>query len=344
MAMAVTPAVRRISSAHGIAACIVAVGVLVGVSETAGAAQAAQSSSPAQCAPTPTEAKAVTRITGANSVRLDDGTEVTLMGLIAPTSPDDRGAAAEDPWPPEQRALSALEILLQGHSVGLAYGKHREDRYGRRPAHVFVKRAGALVWVQAEAITRGLARVDVSSLDDDCARLLLGLEAKARNHRAGLWANAAYQIRAADRPWALLRYRSTFQIVDGRVAGTARIRNRIYINFGKKWRADFTVGMSQRTLKRFESSGRRLDQLKGHNVRIRGWIERRGGPFIYLRSPLELEILDAGTPSGATPDALTERQSPEAGKAAGRTSGTQPPANRINEKRPASGRPGVVEL
>lgn len=345
-----TPPVRHLSLARNIAACIAAMAILVGISASADAAQPTQPSSPAQCAPAPTEAKAVTQITSAHSVRLDDGTEVTLTGLIAPTSPDDRGAVAANPWPPERQTLSALTTLLRGHSVRLAYGKHHRDRYGRRPAHLFVKRAGTSVWLQAEAITRGLARVDVSSLDDACAHVLLGLEAKARKQRTGLWANAAYQVRTTDRPWELLRYRSTFQIVEGRVVRTARVRNRIYVNFGKKWRTDFTVGMSQRMLKRFEKTGRRLDQLKGHNVRVRGWIERRGGPFIYLRSPLELEILDAEgaaavTSPAATSNTILGRHSPAAAdKAAGSASGAQPPANRAHEKRPASERPGVVEL
>lgn len=244
---------------------------------------------PKGCALQAGVSRTVASITDTRSVRLDDGSELFLKGLITPSLQD----AGSEPgnWPPQQQSRALLETLLHGRSIVIAGTSKKRDRYGRLLAHVLVDLAGKRTWVQAELVRSGAARVDVSSLSFSCARALLAMERQAEQRKVGLWSHAAYRVRAAGKPRELLRYRSTFQIVEGVVHIVARVRKRIFINFDKNWRRDFTIGLSARMARRIAANGIDLDKLAGKRVRARGWIEWRGGPFIYLRSALQLRVL-----------------------------------------------------
>jgi len=153
----------------------------------------------------------------------------------------------------------------------------------------------------------------------------------------GIWSHAAYQVRSANKPRALLRFRSTFQIIEGRVAKVARVKHRHFINFGSNWRTDFTIGFNSRMRKRLIAAGVELNNLKGRRIRIRGWIERRGGPFIFIHSPEQLEIL---SPSHtASPSQNHPSTAPS-------TSSNNTRANPMprTQKRPAEKQPGVLDL
>jgi hypothetical protein len=73
-----------------------------------------------------------------------------------------------------------------------------------------------------------------------CARRLLTLEAGAEKHNRGLWREALYQPKPAGNPRALLRLRSTFRVVTGRVHEVAVQKSTVYLNFAKDWQRDFT--------------------------------------------------------------------------------------------------------
>ena len=93
------------------------------------------------------------RIADAETIVMDDGAEVRLIGALAPrsTSP----GAAE--WPPERAAREALERLLLGRNVELKFGGRRSDRYGRLLAQVFVSDGPDKVWVQGRLLEQGLS-------------------------------------------------------------------------------------------------------------------------------------------------------------------------------------------
>jgi hypothetical protein len=51
----------------------------------------------------------------------------------------------------------------------------------------------------------------------------------------------------------------------------------IYVNFGRHWSEDFTVTVLKRNERNFAAAGLDLKSLQGRQIRIRGWVERRGG-------------------------------------------------------------------
>jgi endonuclease YncB( thermonuclease family) len=246
---------------------------------------------PAECTLEPGPTRAVSRVIDGETLALDDGSEVRLVGALAPRPPDSGADIAQ--WPPEREAKAALERLVQGRSVDLAFAAgRRTDRYGRVLAHVFVHEGGSRRWVQAALLAGGHARAYALPGTAGCLPELLAHERLGREQAAGLWANAAYQIRPASRSRELARYRSTFQIVEGRVARVSEARGQLFLGFGEDWRADFTAVVKASERRRVSGEGGNAKVLEGRLVRVRGWIERRYGPVIEVHDPAQIEVLD----------------------------------------------------
>ncbi len=259
--------------------------------------------------------RAVSGVIDAETLKLDDGTEVRLLGALAPKAPDSELDTAF--WPPERDAKAALEKLVLGRSVTLAYSGRRFDRYGRTRAHVFVEplhASGAIpdgenrVWVQAHMLSQGHARAYVLKDSLGCLRELTAHEALASASRIGLWSNAAYQARDATQTQELMRLRSTFQIVEGEVSRVIQARTSLILRFvpqekerqadepiqdeTRSPRRDFSIQIKPTISRSWQVNGLSLADLEGRRIRVRGWIERRGGPTIEILDGHQIELVE----------------------------------------------------
>jgi endonuclease YncB( thermonuclease family) len=258
----------------------------------------AGASEAAPCPPEATEARAVTRIDGAAALVLDDASEVRLAGVLPPSARDVPVGASD--WPPEAAARRATEDLLAERRVRLATAAAFKDRYGRRIAHAVTDGGdpAARRWLQAALVEAGHARVAPLPGETHCLAALFAREAVARATRAGLWSNPAYAIRQARETRTLAKLAGTFQIVEGWVAATGGTRRELFLNFGRDWRWDFTAALDLRRLPDRDATVARLKALEGRFVRVRGWIEKRNGPFIELAAPDVIEVLPEGLSTG----------------------------------------------
>ena len=223
-------------------------------------------------------------IVDGDTLVLDTGQQVRLVGLQAPKLP--LGRRGFRTWPLADAAKDALAELALGKRLALSYGGARVDRHGRLLAHLH-DAAGR--WVQGEMLARGMARVYTFADNRALAEKMLAIERMARAARRGVWAHPFYRIRS---PAEAAGDIGSFQIVEGRVADAAAVRGRVYLNFGADWRTDFTVSIAPRTLKLFEAAGRDPLSLQGRTVRVRGWIESYNGPSIEASHPEQIERLD----------------------------------------------------
>lgn len=66
----------------------------------------------------------------------------------------------------------------------------------------------------------------------------------------------------------------------------------IYVNFGRRWRRDFTVTILKRQQRAFAATGVELKQHEGRRIRVRGWIEQRCGPIIAAEAPEQIEFVE----------------------------------------------------
>jgi hypothetical protein len=95
----------------------------------------------------------------------------------------------------------------------------------------------------------------------------------------------------ADKPDVLLRRTGHYELVEGRVLLADRAGGRLYLNFGRNWKQDFTAVLDAKALKTFAQSGIDPSRFEGSLVRIRGWVDDRDGPRIEVTHPEQIEVL-----------------------------------------------------
>jgi len=232
----------------------------------------------------------VSRVVDGRGFVLDDGREVRLAAIEVPPLPPPQESGAA---PGGAAARDALAALLAGAEVVLRQAEpQKSDRYGRIVAYAFTARDGVERSVQADLIAAGLARVAARVGNRDCAAELLGREEAARSAKLGLWASSYYDSLDAENPANVLAERGRFALVEGKVVLVRESGATIYVNFGRRWTEDFTVTILKRNARNFTAAGLELKKLAGRRVRVRGWIEERGGPWIEAARPEQIEITD----------------------------------------------------
>jgi endonuclease YncB( thermonuclease family) len=211
----------------------------------------------------------------ARSFRMEDGREVLLAGIETVTVAGKPGT-------------SALSALIAGREVTLRGESDAPDRYGRQPALVFADTAETSV--QGLLLTRGLALVSGTLADKACAAELLAAEAVARQARRGAWGETAV-IKNAESPGDILARIGQFTVVEGKVLSVRQAGAVTYINFGRRWTRDFAVTISRRVMPNFEAAGISLKSLENRRIRVRGWVEARGGPRIEALRAGQIELI-----------------------------------------------------
>jgi len=263
--------------------------VMASAMTVAGSAQAEDIPRCAGLEPGPTYS--VTRILDGETVALDDGRELRLIGALAPRALDADAEAGA--WPPEAATVEALGALALAKSIELRFARERVDRYGRLQAHAFLIEGEGRRWLQGILLRQGRTRAYAPVGEAGCAEELLAAERPAREARLGLWAEAAYQVRSADNPADLLRYRATFQIVEGVIVRVAQVRDTIYLNFDRNWRRGFSVSLRRDDGGLLGTSAGNPGSLEGRSVRVRGWIDQRdGAPIIDLSTGGLIEVIE----------------------------------------------------
>ena len=120
---------------------------------------------------------------------------------------------------------------------------------------------------------------------------MLSAEQAARAAKLGLWSEPAHAARQADDPANVLSERGRFTLVEGKVLSVRESGGTIYVNFGRRWSEDFTATLLKRNERAFTTAGLDLKKLSGSTVRLRGVIEERGGPWLELTRPEQIEVI-----------------------------------------------------
>lgn len=239
----------------------------------------------------------VSRVIDGRTLVLGDGREVRLAAIDVPPLPAAKESGAA---PGGDVAKAALAKLLDGAQVVLAQAEFAADRYGRTVAYVDAVRADSRSLAQADLISEGFARVGDSVSDRNCARELFRRENAARKAKLGLWSDPYYDLLPADKPAQILARRGRFTLVEGEVVSVHASGPTIYLNFGQRWSEDFAVTIRKRNERKFATAGLDVEGLTGRRVRVRGWIEARGGlggspwraPWIEAAHPEQIETAD----------------------------------------------------
>lgn len=226
----------------------------------------------------------VIEVIDGDTVVLSNGREVRLVGIQAPKLPLGRPNFAI--WPLADEAKSALSDLTLGQTVDLAFGGRRIDRHGRLLAHLFDEDGR---WIQGQMLERGLARVYTFADNRALAGEMLSLERSARSTGRGIWGDPFYAVRTAEQVREDI---GTFQVIEGRIADVAEVRNTTFMNFGHDWRSDFTITLDSEARRLFESEGIEPGHFEDEMVRVRGWVESWNGPMVEVSHPEQIEVFD----------------------------------------------------
>lgn len=211
-------------------------------------------------------------ITGATTFRLTDGQDVQLAAILP------GGTATRD----------ALSRHVQGRAVTLR-GAAIPDRYGRLVALVYVENQTEPVQTvlvrSGEAVVSGFGGTTL-----DCVRDLLAAEQAARGNRRNYWSETA-AIKNAERADDISPWIGQFVVAEGKIASVREAGGTVYVNFGRRWTRDFAVVISKRQVRGFEAAGIGPKTLEGRVVRVRGFVEERGGPRIEAFGPEQIELV-----------------------------------------------------
>jgi hypothetical protein len=181
-----------------------------------------------------------------------------------------------------------LRAIVAGHDVTLRGPDDAPDCYGRQVAFVFL--AGSETPVQSELLRQGEALVSSDVVDKDCAAALIAAEAEARQARKGTWADPS-AIKNAESPDDILTGIGRFTVVEGKVLSVRTAGATTYLNFGRNWTRDFAVTISRRMMPAIEAAGLNLKSLENKRIRVRGFVEARGGPRIEVLRVGQIEVL-----------------------------------------------------
>ena len=217
----------------------------------------------------------VRAVIDARSFLLEDGREIRLAGIEPVAMEKAKGAAA-------------LSAIITGRDVTLHGTDDAPDRYGRQPAFVFLD--GSETPVQSELLSRGEVLVSAEVADKDCASVLAAAEAGARQANRGTWGDPT-AIKNAETPGNILAGIGRFTVVEGTVLSVRQAGATTYLNFGRNWTQDFAVTISRRMIAAFEAAGLGPKSLENKRIRVRGFIEARGGPRIEALRVGQIEVL-----------------------------------------------------
>lgn len=179
----------------------------------------------------------------------------------------------------------------------LAVPLGKPNRWGMIPAWVVIQGDSAESLLQEELLKSGKAMFAPALASHDCADLLRNAEHIARQSETGMWGGredaGIFQASALK---SFEGKAGRYIIVRGRIVSLGKSRSTRYLNFGRYWKTDLTVTLKSSDEDRFNELlarfGWRIEDLAGQYVEIRGVLQEKDGPFIALRHPEQLMVLE----------------------------------------------------
>lgn len=214
-----------------------------------------------------------------DTVRLDDGRRLRLIGFDTPEL--GRNGAPDQPLARKARGRLDAWVAEGGGWLDLRYDAERRDRYQRTLAHAYLPDGrGVAAAMLADGLATALT-VPPNLWALDCNRRA---ESLARGTVRGLWALPAYQPRTAA---TLQRGARGFAIVRGRIVALYRTERSVWMRF--------EGALSLRIDRADAAWFGDLDRYAGRRVEVRGWLVPRGESLqMRVRHPAALTLSGRG--------------------------------------------------
>lgn len=220
----------------------------------------------------PTAHARVERVYDGDTLKLDTGEKVRLLGINTP----EIGGGRKQEEPGGQSAREWLKHRLEGRRIRLEQDVELRDRYLRLLAHVFAEDG---THINLELVDEGYATVDIHPPNLKYADALMSAEVRAERERRGLWARPEYAPLRLNSLGALPL--SGWKRLTGKVESFDESRGtyRLHLEGG------FEVHIPKREAHLFPP----LRSYVGQTVELRGWISRRADRYsMRIRHPSAL--------------------------------------------------------
>ncbi|MDH5483707.1 MAG: thermonuclease family protein [Gammaproteobacteria bacterium] len=217
----------------------------------------------------------VSKVHDGDTLRLDDGRKVRLIGIDTPELA--RRNQAEQPLAAEARTVLKQLVQDAGGNIKLQFGAERADRYQRTLAHIYLPDGRN---VQAILIARGLATAYTTPPNSRLGACYRALEDQAIASRTGIWALKDYQLKSVPE---LTRDDDGFRRIQGTVTRQYTGKKGEWLIIDDKLR----IHIAQKDIIHFKDI--RLPELIGRPVQLHGWLHpRKTDFFMALRHPSAL--------------------------------------------------------
>ena len=181
-----------------------------------------------------------------------------------------------------------------GASRFLAYPAASINRWGLVPAWIGVQDGNWRVLLQEQLVQAGEVIAAPAVGTPSCAAKLKRLEAAARRVRRGLWRE--HKILSTRQPDVLLKQAGHYVVAEGRIVSLGKTRRNRYLNFGFRWKSDFTVTLKASDEAGFDAAlaaeNLKIADLEGAAVRVRGFVRQWDGPHMELKHPGQLDVIE----------------------------------------------------
>lgn len=233
----------------------------------------------------------VARVSDGDTLRLQDGRSVRVLGINAPEII--HGNKAGQPLGRESLAAAQMFIERAKGQVRLGFEREQRDHYGRLLAHVYDDRGRSLA---AEQLRVGMAMQVAVPPNIAQAKCLAKVEQAARKKKLGVWRNHYWQPLPASR---MHGDETGFRLVSGRVA-KVDINSAVWLELDGKLVARVAKKDWQLFGKeKFGYDKRAWQALVGRKIEVRGWISqqksKRSQQFkplvLQLRSPSSIRVI-----------------------------------------------------
>jgi hypothetical protein len=198
-------------------------------------------------------------------------------------------------------AALAVNYIAQYKNQQLQYEVVDTDRYGR--PHMIVYADANSTSLQQHALQQGLAMVYSAQPFAQAPAWLMD-EALARKNKRGFWNNPDSLLVPENAAANLHK----FAIVQGNFTTIYRARDAYYINFGERWRQDFSIKIPRKSWRIMEAwitqfeqqlsltadtESKRMiaDANRPMMLRVRGAVTQENGPMMVVTHPQQLEIV-----------------------------------------------------
>lgn len=252
--------------------------MLFGLAALAFAAAAPAATS--TCSPPATGSlHAVRYVIDGDTVILDDGTHVRLIGLN--TTELGHGHGPDQPLARAAREQLHKWLSRAGNRVRVVPGRETRDRHGRLLAHLYTPGGQNL---EAALIRAGLGYAVAIPPDITRLQCYFDAEAAAREAHLGLWDGSSLPVTGAE---AVSSGARGFLAVHGRIAGTRQAGGGLVLTLAD---SPLRLWVAPASRHFFPAD---ITDWRGRRVLVRGWIHSyRGHPEMNLPHPADIQLLD----------------------------------------------------